>query len=123
MKIIEKKYYHIVGTNKAEDVGIGSTEENYIKADVYYDEGGYGFLSGAHTKRGYNISAYTVGRGKDNYGYWESTNVFGCKGAKEFLFEVNRQSKKKEAEALEYFNEHIEEFIRKAFPGIEYEED
>lgn len=121
MKTIAERYYHIVGKPKAEELGLGSTEENYIRADVYYDEGGYGYLSGKISKRGYSISAHTIGRGKDAHGYWESTNIFGCKGAKQFLFDVKRQSKKKESEAVAYFNENIDEFVRKTFEGMEVE--
>ena len=52
MKTIAKRYYHIVGTQTAEEGGI-NTRYNYIKAEVYYDEGGYSYFTYRNTPRGY----------------------------------------------------------------------
>lgn len=123
MKNIKSIYYHIDGTPMAEEVGIGSTRENYVRADVYYSEGGYSFFTYKNTPRAYFMSVCKIGRGKDEHGAWESMGVFSNGGAKMMLQEVTRQSKKREAEALAYFEEHIDEYVAKVFPELELEKE
>ena len=123
MKIIKSIYYHIGGEPKAEEVGIGSTHENYVKAEVYYSEGGYSLWTYKNTPRAYFMSVIKIGRGKNEHGAWESVGVFSNGGAKMMLQEVARQSKKREAEALAYFEEHIDEYVAKVFPELELEKE
>lgn len=119
MKTIQQRYYHIKGTPKAEDVGISSVHDNYIKADVYYSEGGYSYFTYKNTPRGYFMSVHKVGRGKDSCGYWESTALFANDGCKKMISEVNRQSKKREENALTYFEANIDNFLKAVFPDLE----
>lgn len=123
MKNIKSIYYHIDGTPMAEEVGIGSTRENYVRADVYYSEGGYSYFTYKNTPRAYFMSVHMVGRGKDACGYFESTAIFQNNGAKMLLQEVTRQSKKREAEALAYFEEHIDEYVAKIYPDLKLERE
>ena len=120
MKRIKEIYYHIEGTDKADDrTTFGcSTSENYVKAEVYYDEGGYSMFTGNMHPRAYYISAHTVGRGKDGAGYWESNSILNPRGAKEMICEVSRQSKKKTEEAEQYFDENIERFLSQVYPDL-----
>lgn len=114
MKTIAKRYYHIVGTPTAEEGGI-NTRYNYIKAEVYYDEGGYSYFTYRNTTRGYYMSAVDVGRGNG----FESITMFNDKARKMLIEEVSRQSKKREAEALEYFEANIEEFVKNTYYDTE----
>lgn len=123
MKTIKTIYYHIKGEPKAEDVGIGSTHENYIKAEVYYSEGGYSFFTYKNTPRAYFMSVHKIGRGKNEHGAWESVGVFSNGGAKMLLEEVKRQSKKKEAEAVSFFDMNIDDYVAKVFPELELEKE
>lgn len=120
MKIIETRYYHIKGTVTADGAGIGRVTDNYVKAEVYYDEGGYSLFTYKQNPRAYWMSVHKVGRGKDACGYWESTTIFGG-GYKSLIKEVGRQSKKAEAEALTHFNANIDDYVRQAFPELELE--
>lgn len=121
MKTIKEIYYHIKGTKDAENLEMGSATSNYVKADVYYSEGGYSVFSGKMCTRGYFISAHKVGRGKDSCGYWESHAILAPDGGKRMLFEVNRQSKKREEEALAIFEKDIHEFVTQLYPDLELE--
>lgn len=121
MKRIAERYYHIVGTANEDDVKIGDSGTNYIKAEVYYSEGGVSMFTYKQTPRGYFMSVHKVGRGKDTYGYWESTAIFDNGGARSLIAEVSRQSKKREAEALEYFEKNIDAYIKQIYPELETE--
>ena len=121
MKIIEKRYYHIMGEMKAGDTGIGHATGNYIRADVYYHEGGYGIMTYKYTPRAYYMSVHKVGYVRDACGTWESTQIFGNDGAKMKLKEVSRQSKKAEAEALAYYRENINRYLNQVYPELELE--
>lgn len=122
MKVIRTRYYHINGTPKASEVGLGHAKANYIKAEVYYDAGGYSYFTYKNNPRAYYISAVDIGRG----GGYESHTLFNDRGRKQMVTEVTRQSKKREAEALAYFNENIDEFVRRIYADVdidmEYEE-
>ena len=122
MKIIKTKYYHIKGTIKATDAGIGKANDNYVKAEVYYDEGGMSLFTYKNNPRAYWMSVHKVGRGKDSCGYWESTTIFGG-GYKSLIKEVGRQSKKAEAEAVAHYDAHIDEYVKQAYPDLELEEE
>ena len=117
MKFIKTLYYHIKGTNNSDE---NNHEYNYIKAQVYYDEGGYSIFGGDYRPRGYYTSAYPVGRWKDNIGWSEMTQIFGG-GAKCTLFEVSRQSQKKEREAVEMFDRNIDEYLKKVYSDMEFD--
>lgn len=121
MKIIEKRYYHIKGTVSGIGLGIGKAITNYVKADVYYDDGSRSIMAGRRNPRGYWLSISKVGRGKDDCGWWESTAIYGNAGCKQLIFETTRQSKKREAEAVEYFRNNIDRYIAQMYQGIEVE--
>lgn len=120
MKILKTKYYHIKGTPTVDGIGLGSSVENYIKAECYYDEGGYSMFTYKQVPRAYYMSAYKLGRGKDSCGTWESHSLF-ADGCKLKLKEVKRQGKKAAEESLSYFDEQIDDFIARAFPALEVE--
>ena len=123
MNILQQRYYHIKGTPDADEIGMGSAKENYVKAEVYYSEGGYSYFTYKQTPRAYFMSVYKLGRGKDAAGYWESHTLFGNDGAKKMVFEVNRQSKKKAEQAQEYFETNIEQFLKAVYPDLELERE
>lgn len=111
MKTIAKRYYHVNGTPTAAEAGINVPIGNYIKAEVYYDEGGYSYFTYKNHPRAYYISAVEIGRG----GNFESRTLFSNTGRKQMICEVTRQSKKREAEALAYFEENIDEFVKRVY--------
>lgn len=115
MKTIATRYYHINGMPKADEVGIGYSDINYIKAEVYYDEGGYSYFTCRRTTRGYYMSAVEVGRG----GNFISHTLFNDRGRKQMISEVSRQSKKREAEALAYFEENIDDFVKQIYANLD----
>lgn len=119
MKTLKTIYYHITGTPTADENGV-NLEENYIKADVYYSEGGYSYFSYKQTPRGYFISARTVGRGKAGAaGFMESYSILNPRGFKQIIGEpVTRQSAKKEREAIAVFDATIDDFIKVNFPDL-----
>lgn len=118
MKIIKTIFYHIDGTKSAEDTGLGSSETNYVKAEVYYSEGGYSYFTYKNTPRAYFMSVNKIGRGKDAAGTWESYGLLSGEGANLLIEEVSRQSKKREENALAYFDEHVDEFVAKVYPDL-----
>ena len=120
MKTIETKLYHIKGEPTEREAG-WSTSDNYIEADVYYTKGGYSYFTYKNTPRGYFMSASKIGRYIVDKIVMESRTL-GGEGYKEMIKEVARQTAKAESEAIEYFNANIDEFVRKAFPGLELEE-
>lgn len=65
-----------------------------VKVSVGYELGGWGMLSGEHSRRGYYVYVQPVTRG----GGMESYTLFD--GFKQLLKEVKRQSKKAEGEAI-----------------------
>lgn len=126
MKILKTIYYHINGEPTKETTS-SETYQNYVKADVYYDKGGYSYFSYKQTPRAYFMSVHKVGRWKfkdDQYpGYMESTALFNNDGCKRLLFEVEKQSKKRSAEAEAYFDEHIDEFLKSVYPDLVLEKE
>ena len=121
MKYIKEIYYHIKGTPKAEDAGMGTVRDNYVKADCYYDKGGYSYFTYKQTPRAYFISAHKIGRGKSSCGYYESYQLFSDDGGKMLVREVARQTKKGEAEALAFFEENIGRLLERLYPDLELE--
>lgn len=121
MKTIKKTYYHIKGTPKADENNIGSKGSNYLKAEVYYSEGGYSYFTYRNTPRGYFMSVTNVGRARCGGGYSETQIMFNDRARKYIIQEVTRQSKKAEAEALAYFEKHIDNFVKQVYPEYETE--
>lgn len=121
MKIIKEIYFHIKGTETAEKAGF-TTTANYVKASVYYHEGGFSCLTYKNTPRAYYMAARTIGRGKTAGGYMESCGMF--EGRKLMIGEpVTRQTAKKEAAAVAYFNDNIEAFVRELYPELGLEKE
>ena len=75
----------------------GSEKVNFIKVKTFYDLGGTNWLDGSHIKRGYYVSCTPVLREPRENCTMESV-ILGS-GYKQLCKEVNRQSKKAEAEA------------------------
>lgn len=124
MKTLKTIYYHITGTPTADENGT-NLEENYIKADVYYSEGGYSYFSYKNTPRGYFISARTVGRGRAGAaGFMESYSILNPRGFKQMIGEpVTRQSAKKERDAIIYFDANIDALLLEQFSGVLFEKE
>ena len=53
----------------------------------------------------------------------ESTALFNNDGCKRLLFEVEKQSKKRSAEAEAYFDENIDEFLKTVYPNLILEKE
>ena len=123
MERIETRYYHIKGTPTLDEAGFGMASENYIEACVYYTKGGYSYFSYQNTPRGYFMSVYPIGRGRDTCGIWESHSIGTalCKGCKRMISEVARKSKAKETEAIKVFTADIEDMLRQVYPEYELE--
>jgi hypothetical protein len=92
---MEKKYFQVEGRDEE------------IKVSLDYELGGYSFMSGESSKRGYYAYVQPVERGDG----FESFAVFD--GFKVLLNPVNRQSKKQEAIAREKFNVQAEQFAKR----------
>lgn len=123
MKVLAKKYYRVKGCPKASEAGYSVTD-NYVQADVYYTKGGYSYFTYKDTPRGYFVSAVRIGRYTTDDGYeMESHTLFGGNGAKQLIKEVSRQTAKGDREALEFYEQNINEFVRKVFPDLEFEEE
>ena len=118
MNKLKTLYFKIAGTPDAKDLGMGSSIKNYIKAEVYYDKGGYSCFTYKNRPRGYVVSAAPVGVWLDSCGTWESYEMFSAVRKGEFLFEVSRQSKKKNDEAVKYFDKNIDRLVKEWFPDI-----
>lgn len=123
MKILQKINYHIKGTPKMSEAPVGSADSNYLQAMVYYTEGGYSYLTYKNTPRGYLMSVVDVQMSKKNGIVSVAHTLFNERGRKHMIKEVTRQSKKAEAEALEYFKANIVDFVNKAYPEHTIEEE
>lgn len=82
-----KKYLQLKESN--------NYKENFIKVEVYYDKGGYNYVTYRQKPRGYYISVVPVTR----QGYMESFTAFT--GYNDLLLEVNRASEKQYNKAVE----------------------
>ena len=123
MKTLAKRYYHVIGCPKADEI-THTINNNYVVADVYYDKGGYSYFSYKSTPRGYFMSVYRMGRyvTEDGYGM-EVHTLFGNGGMKRMIKEVSRQTAKGDREAIEIYERDIEEFVREVFSDLELEEE
>ena len=120
MKRIKEIYYHIDGTPTKEEAKIISNKENYIKATVYYSEGGFSYFTYKQTPRAYFLSAQPVTLAKaGEAGTMESLAMFNSNAFKIMIGEpVNRQSKKKESEALKYFENNIDRILAENYTAL-----
>lgn len=121
MKILRTINYHIKGTPTMDECQTGSVKGNYLKAEVYYSEGGYSYFTYKNTPRGYFMSVVDVGMARNEYGTSTSHTLFNDRGRKYMIKGVARQSKKAETEALAYFEEHIDDFVKQVYPEYETE--
>ena len=117
MRTLKERYYHIAGTPRKDDNNYATDVDNYVMAQVYYHEGGYGLFTGDKISRAYFMSVSKCGRGKNSI----SVTIFQNDGAKLKLKEVARQSKKAAAEAIAYFDENIDRFVFELYPDLELE--
>lgn len=93
----------------------------HLKAEVYYNLGGTNVFTYKNEARGYYMSISPVKR-EDRGGYvMESYTAFT--GLKQLVVPVQRKSQKKLAEAVEYFETHIDEFMKAHFGQFEVEEE
>lgn len=81
-----KKYLAIKGTDS------GSKKANFLRIELYYDKGGYDYMSYRQKPRGFYLSVTPVFR--ENKGTY-TTEMFGAfSGYKQLILEVNRFSDK-----------------------------
>ena len=106
---IQRRYYRVI-KNPPSDI-----KTTHLEAEVYYRLGGMNYYSSQVEQRGYVISVSPVERSRNCISY------VGWTGKKLCIIPAERKSKKKASEALKYFEEHIEEFMRNHFG--EYEID
>ena len=109
---IQTRYYRVIKNNS-------NTKATHLKAEIYYSLGGMNYFSSKVESRGYYISVSPVEREVKQYGTMERYTAFT--GLKQCVIPTERKSKKKAEEALRYFEEHIEEFMKNYFG--EYEVD
>jgi hypothetical protein len=88
-------------------------ETTWLKAEIYYSLGGHNYFTSRNEGRGYYISVSPVER----EGYFESYTAFT--GLKQLILPVQRKSAKKMNEAVTYFEEHINDFIKNHFSEFE----
>lgn len=92
----------------------------HLKAEVYYSLGGTNMFTYKNESRGYYMSISPVKR-EDRGGFiMESYTAFT--GLKQLVVPVSRKSQKKMNEAVEYFENHIKEFMKTHFGQFEVEE-
>ena len=97
-------------------------EGQTLAVAVFYDLGGANYFSGGINRRGYYLSVRPVEVSRNEAGHVMTESSVMFNGTKMLLVEVNRQSKKAEAEALKKAEENKErlvesvmnEYIRKA---------
>ena len=120
MKRIKEIYYHIDGTPTKETADIIGSKENYIKATVYYSEGGFSYFTYKQTPRAYFLSAQPVTRANaGESGTMEKLTMFNNNAFKMMIGEpVTRQSKKKEADALHYFENNIDRILAENYTAL-----
>ena len=115
---LKELYFHINGTERVDEIKMGDTTQNYVEASVFYDKGGTSLYTYKNYPRGYYITVKKIGRGKDSCGYWTSHTLFANDGGSILLFEVKRQSKTKDTEAIEYFNSNINAILKQYYPDL-----
>ena len=85
----------------------------HLKAEIYYSLGGMNYFTSKVERRGYYMSIMPVER-RNKYGYMLESYV-GFTGLKQCVLEVSRKSQKKMNEAINYFDQHILEFMNNHF--------
>lgn len=91
--------------------------ENKMKINIYYDLGGYNYLTNQQKRRGYYVSVGPV----EKKGLCESVTAFT--GYYFCLFEANRKSKKQMERAINEHKEIAEMIIKTKFPNYELGEN
>lgn len=89
----------------------GNRNATHLKAEIYYALGGINVFTYRNEPRGYYLSVSPVERAERNGYTMESFTAFS--GMKWIVLPVQRKSAKKMAEAIEYFETHINEYIQK----------
>lgn len=84
-------------------------KETHLRVRLFYSKGGWNVFTSKSEQRGYYISLQPVTR----EGGFESFIAFS--GCKVCVKEVKRASKKAEAEADAYFDEHWMEYVKRNF--------
>ena len=87
-----------------------SKENMFVKVELYYSLGGYNFFTYKEEPRGYYLSASPVERSESCGCVMESYTAFS--GIKKCIVECQRQSKKREAEALEKMDNYKEALMK-----------
>ena len=86
-------------------------EGQTLAVAIFYDLGGANYFSGGINRRGYYLSVRPVSVSRDENGRVMTESSVMFNGTKMLLVEVNRQSKKAEAEALKKADENKERLI------------
>ena len=80
---------------------------NFLKGEVYYDEGRRSMFTLKEIKRGFYMSITPVNRKNCGSYFMESGNG----GRKMLIEEVNRYSKKSGEKAVDYFDKNIKKIV------------
>lgn len=91
-------------------------ENRFLRCELYYSLGGYNYFTYKSEPRGYYVSVTPVERERRNGYTMESVTAFS--GVKVLVCEVNRKSKKAEAEALEKYEETRNRIINSRFADM-----
>ena len=94
-----------------------NTNATHLKAQIYYALGGSNMFTYENEARGYYVSVCPVKREERDGFTMESFIAFT--GLKQCVLPVQRKSAKKMSEAITYFEEHINEFIKNHFSEFE----
>ncbi len=86
-------------------------EGQTLAVAVFYDLGGANYFSGGINRRGYYLSVRPVEVSRNEAGHVMTESSVMFNGTKMLLVEVNRQSKKAEAEALKKAEENKERLV------------
>ena len=84
-------------------------ENNFLKVELYYSLGGFNYFTYKEEPRGYYLSATPIERSETCGCVMESFTAFS--GIKQCVLECSRQSKKREAEALEKMGNYKESLV------------
>ncbi len=91
-------------------------ENKFLRCELYYSLGGYNCFTYKSEPRGYYVSVTPVEREQRNGYTMESVTAFS--GVKVLVCEVNRKSKKSEAEALAKYEETKNRIINSRFTDM-----
>lgn len=89
----------------------------HLRMELYYSKGGTNVWNSKTEPRGYYMSISPVKRERGTETYVQGTGLKKC------IIEVQRKTKKKEEEAVNFFNSYILNFYKTHFSSYEIDID